>query len=118
MNHNYLVTVQEPVQTQDPLTGEVSVTWSDVLQDVSCDIQDVSVNQFLAAQAIQGELQANIIFPILPGLTLTKDMRFVCSTPPYDGAVFNPVGGFLRDKKTGYYYYTIPCSQGVNDGDV
>lgn len=117
MNSNYKVTVQEPVISQDPETGETTVSWSNVLVDVGCEIQDVSVNQFIQSQAMQAELKANIIFPILPGLTLTKSMRFVCNTPPYEGEVFNPEG-FLRDKKTGYYYYTIPCSQGVNDGDV
>lgn len=115
-NVNHKVTVQRPIRTQDSETGEITVVWQDVVVDVGCDIQDVSVNQFIQSQAMQSRLQANVIFPQLPDITLTKDMRLKATCFCHDGQIFNPEG-FLRDKKTGFDYFTIPCSQGVNSGD-
>lgn len=102
------ITIQEQQQTQDPVTGGIIVTWVDVAT-VWGRLEPLSVREFIQSQATQSEITARITIRYRPGLNAS--MRFV-----HRGSVYNPAG-ILPDAESGIEHITIPCSQGVNDGE-
>lgn len=111
----HVVTVQEATHARDPVTGEVTVTWSDVANaaDLPAAIKPSSVRQFLESRADQAEITERIIIRYLSGLTANMRLVGVCTC--HDGVIFNP-RGMLPDNETGVEYITIPCDRGVNQG--
>jgi SPP1 family predicted phage head-tail adaptor len=101
------ITLQKPVKTQSPATGAVINTWADVAT-LWADVTDVSVREFVAAQAGQSEVTARITIRYRDDVT--NKNRIV-----YRGRIYN-IYGVLADDKSGSEYLTLPCSQGVNDG--
>jgi SPP1 family predicted phage head-tail adaptor len=101
------ITLQKPVKTQSPATGAVINTWADVAT-LWADVTDVSVREFVAAQAGQSEVTARITIRYRDDVT--NKNRIV-----YRGRIYN-IHGVLADDKSGSEYLTLPCSQGVNDG--
>lgn len=109
----HAIDIQEPTQTQDAVTGEVTVSWTSVHESVPCAIEPLSVRDYIQSQAIQSDVAVRVVFRFLPNLS--SDMRFVGVCGCHDGEVFNPEG-YFEDQKTGRGYITAPCSRGVNDG--
>ena len=105
------VTIQEYVyQGQDPDTGAEIRAWSDVAgcESVPCAIEPLSAREFIAAQSTQSQVVARIVMRYREGLDAS--MRIV-----HKGKIYNPQG-FLADADSGLEYFTIPVTQGVNDG--
>lgn len=102
------VTIQKPGRTQDPVTGEIKNGWTDVAT-VWASVEPLSVKEFIAAESGQSEVTTRITIRYRQGIT--AKMRAV-----YRGANYN-IKGVLADPKSGREYLTLPCSEGVNDGE-
>lgn len=108
------ITIQRSAgQAQDPVSGEIITTWEDVAVAVPAKIVDLSMREFIAAQAVQSKLTSRITIRHRPGLDAS--MRIVCVCRCHEGRVFNPAG-WLADPDSGLEYLTAPCSEGVNQG--
>ncbi|SDF69755.1 phage head-tail adaptor, putative, SPP1 family [Onishia taeanensis] len=101
------VTIERPMRTQDPTTGEMVSGWSAVAT-VWASIDPLSAREFIAAQAGQSEISARIIIRHREGLDAS--MRVVQGTRIYN------IQGVLADPKSGRHYITLPVSEGVTDG--
>ncbi|MCK3852096.1 phage head closure protein [Pseudomonas sp. W2Jun17] len=101
------ITIQRPVHTQDPVTGEMTPSWVDVAK-LWADVEPVSVNQFVAAATNQSKVSARIVIRYRAGIDST--MRIL-----HRDKIYN-VEGVLADKVSGLEYLTLPVSEGVNDG--
>lgn len=103
----HLVTIQEPVKTQNPGTGDVNNDWRDLV-NVFAEVTPLSAREFIAAQASQGEITTRITIRFRNGITRQHRILF-------RGVIYN-IEGVLPDAKSGREYLTLPCSEGVNDG--
>ena len=101
------ITLQKPVKAQSPATGAIVNSWADVAT-LWADINDLSVREFVAAQAGQSEVTSRITIRYRDDVT--NKHRIL-----YRGRIYN-IQGVLADDKSGSEYLTLPCSQGVNDG--
>lgn len=103
------VVIQMPVKTQDPLTGEVTISWSDISESpIWARYEPLSAREFVASQSIQSRVTARFTIRYRPGILATMRILF-------DSMVFN-IEGVLPDNKSGREYITLPVSEGVNDG--
>jgi SPP1 family predicted phage head-tail adaptor len=102
------VTIQRPGQTQDPVTGEVTNGWTDVVT-VWASVEPLSVREFIASEAGQSEVSARITIRYRDGIT--AKMRIL-----HRGQTYN-IKGVLADAESGLEYLTLPVSAGVNDGE-
>lgn len=97
---------------QDPVTGELSLVWQPV-DTVWAEIEPLSGREFIQSAALQSEIVARIKIRYRSDVLPTD--RLVHVVNGLEGHVYNPAA-FLPDKESGFEYMTIPCSQGVNDG--
>lgn len=102
------VDIQGRQDVQDPVTGEMVPAWVSVWTAVPAAIEPLSAREFIAAQAVQSQVVARITLRYREGLDAS--MRIV-----HKGAIYN-IAGLLPDKDSGLEYFTIPVSQGVNQG--
>jgi SPP1 family predicted phage head-tail adaptor len=102
------ITIQRPVNTQDPLTGAITPTWENVVTDLAAEIAPLSVREFIASQSMQSQITARIVIRYRAGLDAT--MRIL-----HGSKIYNPAG-WLPDPDSGLEWLTAPCSEGVNDG--
>lgn len=100
------IELQKPVRSQSS-TGEMTTTWTHVA-DLWASIEPLSAREFIAAQSIQSKVLARIT--IRHTSQIAADMRIV-----YRGKIYN-IEGILPDKESGLEYFTLPVSEGVNDG--
>ncbi len=103
----YRVSFQEPVKTQNPLTGATVNSWQEI-QKLWADVVPLSAREFIAAQATQAEITTRITIRFRSDIT--SKHRIV-----YGNKIFN-IEGVLPDPESGRDYLTLPCSEGVNDG--
>lgn len=101
------VTIQEPVNDQNPDTGAVNKTWRDIAT-VWAEVSPLSAREFIAAQASQGEITTRITIRFRTGITRKNRILF-------REGIYN-IEGVLPDPKSGREYLTLPCSEGLNDG--
>lgn len=101
------ITFERPGLTQDPVSGEIRSDWTDVAT-VWAEITDLSVREFLSAQAAQSEVSTRIRIRYREDIDAT--MRIV-----HRGDIYN-IHGVQRDADSGREWLTLPCSRGVNDG--
>lgn len=104
---SHQVTIQEPVNDQNPDTGAVNKTWRDIAT-VWAEVSPLSAREFIAAQASQGEITTRITIRFRTGITRKNRILF-------REEVYN-IEGVLPDPKSGREYLTLPCSEGLNDG--
>lgn len=97
---------------QDPETGEVSRAWTEVAT-VWAAIEPLSAREFIQSQATQSQVTARIVIRYRDGLYAS--MRLVHVRTGRPDVIYNPAA-FLADKESGLEYMTIPCSQGVGEG--
>lgn len=109
----HLVDIQKKVQTQDPETGALSVTWVNVYDDVDASIEPLSVRAYMQSKAEQSDVSVRVEIGWLPGLDASMRIKATCYC--HAGRIYNPAG-LLEDTETGQEYITFPCSQGVNEG--
>ena len=103
----HMVTLQEPVKEQNPITGAVINTWRDVAT-IWAEVAALSAREFIAAQASQGEVTTRITVRYREDVTRKYRILF-------RGRVYN-IEGALPDPRSGREYLTLPCSAGANDG--
>lgn len=113
MSMIHLVDIEQQIQTQDSVTGEITIAWTAFKSGVFCDIAPLSVKDFIQSQSIQSDISVRIKLPYLTGLDAS--MRIIGKCGCHLDKVYNPKG-FLEDPDTGQEYITVPCSQGVNAG--
>lgn len=104
------IAIQEPTETQDPNTGEITIVWNTVsgMSAVPAEIAPLSAKEFIAGQAIQSEIVARITIRYRAGIT--AKMRAVHGSKIYN------IRGVLQDPKTGIDWLTLPVSEGTNAG--
>jgi SPP1 family predicted phage head-tail adaptor len=107
------VALQQKVQTQDPVTLEVTNTWSTV-STVWASIEPLSAREFIQSASMQSKVSARITIRYRAGVTAA--MRLVHMVNGVSGKVYN-IEGVLADKDSGLEYLTLPVSEGVNDGE-
>lgn len=95
---------------QDPNTGQLVVSWVNVWSNVPAAVEPLSVREFIAAKGVQSEVSVRVVIRHREGLNAS--MRIV-----HKGRILNPAG-FLADPTYGVEFLTIPCSEGVNDGET
>lgn len=100
------VTIQAKALTQDPVSGAMAESWSDVAT-VWASVEPLSVRDLIAARAQQSEMTARVTIryrEILPTYRLL-----------HRGKIYAVVDG-LPDAMSGLEYLTIPVAEGVNNG--
>lgn len=100
------VKIQAKTLTQDPVSGAMAESWSDVAT-VWASVEPLSVRDLIAARANQSEMTARVTIrhrEILPTYRLL-----------HRGKIYSVVDG-LPDAVSGLEYLTIPVLEGVNDG--
>lgn len=102
------ILIQEPVQIQDPESGEMINGWRDRWDRVPAEFEFVNSRELLAAQAVQSEVTAKITIRYRDGVTAS--MRGI-----HRGRVWNFTSP-MTDNDSGLDYLVIPVSAGVNDG--
>lgn len=103
------VTIQARQNAQDPVSGETVIAWSDVWVNIAAAIEPLSAAERIAAQAQRSEVTARITIRSLPGLTAEHRLL-------HNGRIYN-IAGAIPDPDSGQEWLTLPCSEGVNDGD-
>lgn len=101
------LTIQEPVNTQDGVTGEISVSWANVKSDEPSEALTGPGREFIQSGAIQSDTDARFTVRWFSGLT--QDMRIL-----WDGRTYD-IKTFTTDR-TGRKFYFIEGKEGVNDG--
>ena len=113
----HLINIQQKTQTQDPVSGAIVDSWSNVsfngVEDIFCGIEPLSVKDLIQSQAHQSDVSVRVKINYLPGIDAT--MRFVGICGCHSGKIYNPAG-VLEDPESGQEWITFPCSQGVNTG--
>lgn len=112
-NFKHLINIQQKTQTQDPVSGAMVESWSNLYQNIFCKIEPLSVRDFIQSQAHQSEVTVRVTVRHLTGIDAT--MRFVAQCGCHSGKIYNPAG-VLEDADTGQDHITFPCSQGINTG--
>lgn len=103
------VAIQEKTQTQDPVTGEITVTWANVagLASVPAEVLTGPGREFIESGARQAETTARI------------NMRWFAGLLPvwrilWDGRVYNIMS--IETDATARREWRLRCTDGVNDG--
>lgn len=110
---NHLCNIEQKTVTQNTTTGAISESWSVYLAGVPCKIDAVSVKDFIQSGQLQAEVVARITVPYFDGFE--PSMRIVATCGCHSGRIYNPVAK-LEDNITGNLYFTLPCSENVNNG--
>lgn len=102
--------LQAPVENQDPATGDLEITWTDVAT-VWAVIEPLSAREFIASQSENNQVTARITIRYRPDVT--GKWRLLHEAK---GAYYN-IEGILADKSSGKHYLTLPVSEGVKYQD-
>lgn len=106
--------IEQRSESQDPVTGEITTSWSVLHQNVRASINPLSVRDFISSGATQSDISVRLKIRYISGLD--KTMRFVATCDCHSGRIYSPEA-WLEDMETGQTYLTAPCSQGVNNAD-
>lgn len=98
------VAIQRQVETQDPNTGAVDVTWQ-LYADRWAEYVASSVREFIAASAVQSEVKGRFVVRYDAGIT--PDMRVIHRGKAY------AILGVMPDPDSGLEYMTLAVSGGV-----
>ena len=98
------VTIQQEVETQNPNTGAVSVSWV-TYADLWAEYVAQSVREFIAAAAVQSEVKGR--FTVRTDETISPEMRVVHRGKAY------AILGVMPDPDSGLEYMTLAVSEGV-----
>jgi head-tail adaptor len=103
------VTIQQPIQTQNPVTGEILNSWSTVagMASVPAEVLTGPGREFRQSAATQAETSARINLRWFPGLLPTWRIL-------WDGRTYNIHS--IETDVTGRREWRLRCTDGVNDG--
>jgi SPP1 family predicted phage head-tail adaptor len=99
--------LQEFITSQDS-DGAVTEDWLTVANGLPAEITAMSGREFVAAQAIQAEVDTRIKIRFRPGVKAA--MRAVHRETVYD------IQAVMPDPDSGIRYLTLLCKSGVNAG--
>ena len=103
------VTFQDPIEEQDPETGDIVVTgWTDTFPNVPAAIVYSTSREALYAAQVESQLVGVIIVRWRPGIHAKQR---ILHTTSEGTRVFN-ISGHLPDISTGRRFLTIPVSAG------
>jgi SPP1 family predicted phage head-tail adaptor len=103
------VTLQEFINDPEPDSdGAVTEDWFTVASGISAEITAMSGREFVAAQAIQSEVDTRIKMRFRPGLKAA--MRVLHREVTYN------IEAIMPDPKSGIRYLVLLCKSGVNSG--
>lgn len=97
---------------QDETTGEIQRSWVPVAT-VWAAIEPISAREYIQSQATQSQVTARLTIRYRSGLDAS--MRLVHLVNDTPAKIYNP-HAFLQDLDSGLEYMTIPCSEGVSQG--
>lgn len=106
--YRHRVDIQDWTEVRDPDTGGFTEAWVTVFANVPARIAPASGKEFLAAQAIQSEIEARIVVRYRPGLKPRQRIL-------HNGDIYNAYA-WLPDPESGRDYVSAPCSRGLNEG--
>lgn len=101
------VELQSQVETQNPTTGEITVSWV-TQHTVWASIEPLSVRDFIQSDSKQSEITARIMIRYNADVTAKWRVK-------HGDQIYN-IHGVLPDPDSGLEYLTLPVSAGVNDG--
>lgn len=101
------ITIQKPIQTQDPKTGKLIITWSNFIT-VWAEVTDLSTRDVIAAKAANSSIQARA------KVRYSSATKQVDSTMRvlFDGYYYKIDGNPMRDPDSRREYLTINLSTG------
>lgn len=102
------VSLEQRVETQDPVTGEVSTSW-ELVSLLWANVRPKSAKQLLEAKSLQSVATVDVTIRYRSDL-VDSSMRFL-----HRGKVLNIEGG-IPDHISGLEWLTVPCSEGLNAG--
>jgi SPP1 family predicted phage head-tail adaptor len=102
------VDIEQQTYTQNSQTGEMTLTWTTFAQSIPASIEPLSAREFIQAAAVQSDVTTRIVIRYRTGVTAAMRIKH--------GATLYNIRGVLPDKVTGREYITLPCSEGVSDG--
>lgn len=112
--YRHRVDIQDWTSVRDEETGGFTEAWETVFSGVPARIAPASGKEFLAAQAIQSEINTRIVIRARPGLKAKQRVLHIGNAGEVLG-IYN-VYAWLPDPESGRDYVSAPCSIGVNDG--
>lgn len=101
------VTLQSQTQTQDPNTGETTVSWTATVSDEPAEVVPLSGREFIQSGATQAGVDTRMTIRWRSGIEPT--MRVV-----FDGNNYQ-ISAVLPDPSN-RRWLTLMCQRGVNDG--
>lgn len=102
------IDIQQKVETQDPDSGALIVTWVTFAASVAAAINPVSAKELMAGQQTHSQLTTRFIIRYRSGVD--SNMRVLHSGTVYE------VDGVIPDPDSGLEWITLACSSGVSDG--
>lgn len=103
----HYVRLQYPTYTQDPNTGEQIASWADA-GPVWAAIEPLSAREFVESAAKQSGVACRIVIRHREDVDATWRIL-------YRAKIYN-IEGVLADKESNLEYLTLPCSEGVSEG--
>lgn len=97
---------------QDPESGATYQDWR-LVAKVRAAIEPLSAREFIQSAATQSQVTARIVIRYRDGMN--SAMRLVHAREGRPDVIYNP-HGVLVDPDSGLEYLTMPCSQGVGEG--
>ena len=105
--YRHRVTIQKPERAQDPVTGEITLTWTNVHTSVPAEVLTGAGREFRQSGAVQAETAARINMRWFADLD--QSWRVL-----HDGKAYDI--GSVETDATGRREYRLRCTAGVNDG--
>jgi SPP1 family predicted phage head-tail adaptor len=103
----HVVDIQDPVLTKDSDGNDIQ-DWQTVFPNVPAKVIAASVNQLLAAKAVNSPMRGRIIIRARTGLR--DNQRILYKGEPYD------ILGWMPDPESGNEYVTAAYVAHVNNG--
>lgn len=101
------ITIQKPVNTQDPVTGKLIQTWENV-KTIFAEVTDLSTRDVIAAKAANSTIQARA------KVRYSSTTKLIDSTMRvhFDGYFYKIDGNPMRDPDSRREYLTINLATG------
>lgn len=103
------ITIQARQESQNAVTGETVVAWTDAWVDVAAAVEPLSARELIASQTQHSQVSARIVMRPISGLTAKHRIL-------HDGKVYS-IEGVIPDPDSGREWITLPVSEGVANGE-
>lgn len=93
------IAIEQPVVTQNGLTGEMLTVWAEIARNVPASVQPVSGSEFIAAAKVESTITARIKIRFRPNLNAAMRIRH--------GETIYAIKAILADPNTGREWLTL-----------